>query len=97
MLEGHGLVVDLTVQDYQLDLMISAVFSNLSDSMILCMLIHKHSAPPPENVPACTVYIYMSRKIIINSKAVDLLHLSDKVNTLQRHSAHLKTFPGGFI
>lgn len=57
MLEGHGSVVDLTVLDYQLDSMISAVFSNLSDPMILYMLVHKHSASSPENVPACTVYI----------------------------------------
>lgn len=35
--EGHGWVVDLTVLDYQLDSMISAVFSNLSDSMTLYM------------------------------------------------------------
>lgn len=62
MLEGHGLVVDLTVLDYQFDLMISAVFSNLGDSMILYMLVHKHSVPSPENVPACTVYISWAGK-----------------------------------
>lgn len=48
MVQGHGLVVDLIVLDYQLDLMISAVFYNLSDSMILYMLLCKHSAPHPK-------------------------------------------------
>lgn len=57
MLEGHGLVVDLTVLNYQLDSIMSAVFSNLSDSLILYILVCKHSAPTPENIPACTVYI----------------------------------------